>query len=91
LIRSEELDLPKLCNQNNADEATKIDRQMELGDCQSWSKNQQIDDLNRQNSAEQIDLNNKFRRDKPDESDTKMIRINVIQRGFRPNLSWQSR
>jgi hypothetical protein len=64
---------------------------MELGDCQSWSKNQQIDDLNRQNSAEQIDLNNKFRRDKPDESDTKMIRINVIQRGFRPNLSWQSR
>jgi hypothetical protein len=60
---------------------------MELGDRQSLSKNQQIDDLNRQNLAEQIDLNNKFRRDKPDESDTKRIRINVIQKGFRPNLS----
>jgi hypothetical protein len=48
------------------------------------SKNQQIDDLNIQNSAEQIDLNNKFRRDKPDESDTKMIRINIIQSGFGP-------
>jgi hypothetical protein len=55
---------------------------MELGDRQSLSKNQQIDNLNRQNSGEQIDLNNKFHRDKPDESDTKMIRINVIQRGF---------
>jgi hypothetical protein len=31
-IRSEEIDLPKLCNQNNVDEVTKIDRQMELGD-----------------------------------------------------------
>jgi hypothetical protein len=48
------------------------------------SKNQLIDDLNIQNSAEQIDLNNKFRRDKPDESDTKMIRIKVIQSGFGP-------
>jgi hypothetical protein len=63
---------------------------MKLSDLQSLSKNQQIDDLNRQNSAEQIDLNNKFRRDKPDESDTKMIRINVIQRGFRPDLSRRS-
>jgi hypothetical protein len=35
-------------------------------------------------SAEQINLNSKFRRDKPDESDTKMIWINVIQRGFGP-------
>jgi hypothetical protein len=34
------------------------------------------------NSAEQIDLNSKLRHDKPDESDTKMIRINMIQRGF---------
>jgi hypothetical protein len=34
------------------------------------------------NSAELINLNNKLRRDKPDESDTKMIRINVIRRGL---------
>jgi hypothetical protein len=33
---------------------------------------------------EPINLNNKFRREKPDESDTKMIRINVIRKGFGP-------
>jgi hypothetical protein len=48
------------------------------------SKKRQIDDLIIQNSAEQIDLNNKFHHDKPDKSDTKMIRINVIQSGFGP-------
>jgi hypothetical protein len=70
---------------------TKSDSTDGLVDLHSLNKNQQIDNLSRYNSAEQIDLNNKFRRDKPDESDTKMIRINVIQRGFRPNLSWRSR
>jgi hypothetical protein len=34
--------------------------------------------------TQQIDLNNKLRREKPDESDTKMMRINMIQRGFGP-------
>jgi hypothetical protein len=34
--------------------------------------------------TQQIDLNNKLRREKPNESDTKMMRINVIQRGFGP-------
>jgi hypothetical protein len=35
--------------------------------------------------TQQIDLNNKLRREKPDESDTKKMQINVIRRGFRPN------
>jgi hypothetical protein len=74
-----EIDLHKLCNQNNANDTTKIDstdgsRRSSIFEQTSRSTT----------SAEQIDLNNKFRRDKPDESDTKMIRINVIRRGFGP-------
>jgi hypothetical protein len=34
--------------------------------------------------TQQINLNNKLRREKPDESDTKMIWINMIQRVFGP-------
>jgi hypothetical protein len=34
--------------------------------------------------TQQIDLKKKLRREKPDESDTKMIRINVIRMGFGP-------
>jgi hypothetical protein len=41
--------------------------------------------------TQQIDLNNKLCHEKPDESHTKMMWINVIQRGFRPNLSWRLR
>jgi hypothetical protein len=42
----------------------------------------QQNNLKQTNLGKKIDLNNKFRREKPDESDTKMIRINVIRRGL---------
>jgi hypothetical protein len=58
-----------------------VSKPAELGDRQSLSKPAERRPQQIKNSAEQINLNNKFRREKPDKSDTKMIRINVIRRG----------
>jgi hypothetical protein len=79
-----------LCNQNNASEAMKIDSTDGTQRSSIFEQKPANRRPQQKNSIEQIDLNNKFRRDKPDESDTKMIQINVIQRGFRPDLSWRS-
>jgi hypothetical protein len=58
-----------------------VSKPAELGDRQSLSKPAERRPQQIKNSAEQIDLNNKLRRDKPG-SDTKMIRINMIQEGL---------